>query len=141
MSPRTRRVVQAVLYEVIAVAVVGPILAVLFSESMGSSFALALVLSTVALTWNYIFNGWFERWEARQAIKGRSARRRLLHATGFEGGLVVILTPIMAYWLNTTLFNAFAANLSLLVFFFAYAFAFTWAFDKVFGLPASAATR
>jgi uncharacterized membrane protein len=33
------------------------------------------------------------------------------------------------------------ANLALLVFFFLYAIAFTWAFDRVFGLPASAAKR
>jgi uncharacterized membrane protein len=31
------------------------------------------------------------------------------------------------------------ANLGLLAFFFVYAIAFTWAFDRVFGLPKSAA--
>jgi uncharacterized membrane protein len=31
--------------------------------------------------------------------------------------------------------------LGLLVFFFVYAIAFTWAFDRVFGLPASALGR
>ncbi len=36
---------------------------------------------------------------------------------------------------------AFLANLALLVFFFAYAVGFTWAFDKVFGLPQSAIER
>ena len=34
---------------------------------------------------------------------------------------------------------AFVANLGLLVFIFVYAIAFTWAFARVFGLPASAA--
>ena len=33
----------------------------------------------------------------------------------------------------------FRADLGLLAFFFFYAIAFTWAFDRVFGLPASAA--
>jgi hypothetical protein len=33
---------------------------------------------------------------------------------------------------------AFVANLAVLVFFFVYATAFTWAFDRLFGLPASA---
>lgn len=64
--------------------------------------------------------------------------RRLAHGTGFEGGLTVLLVPVMAYWLETTFLAAFFANLSLLAFFFVYAIGYTWAFDKVFGLPQSA---
>ena len=139
MNPKTRRVVQALLYEAMAVAVVVPALSSLFDEPIGSTIGLAIVMSTIALSWNYIFNGWFEQWESRQKIKGRSLGRRLLHGAGFEGGLVVILVPILAYWLNTSLLSAFMTNLALLVFFFVYALVFTWAFDRVFGLPASAA--
>lgn len=65
--------------------------------------------------------------------------RRLAHGAGFEGGLTLILVPVMALWLNTSPLNAFLANLGLLAFFFIYAIAFTWAFDRVFGLPDSAA--
>jgi uncharacterized membrane protein len=49
-----------------------------------------------------------------------------------------MLVPVMAYWLETTLLNAFLADLGILAFFFVYAIAFTWAFDRVFGLPQSA---
>lgn len=138
MTPRTRRVLQAVLYELFALAAVGPALAWLFDEPMGSTAALTVLMSTIALGWNFVFNGWFERWEARQAVKGRSLRRRVLHGLGFEGGLVVMLVPLMAWWLETTLLQAFIADLGVLAFFFVYAIVFTWAFDKVFGLPASA---
>ncbi|WP_276595332.1 PACE efflux transporter [Roseateles albus] len=139
MNPRTRRVVQAVLYEVFAAAAVGPALALMFEQALSSTLGLAVLMSTVALAWNYLFNGWFERWEARQPIKGRSFKRRLAHGLGFEGGLVVWLVPIMAWWLNTSLLHALVADLGVLVFFFVYALAFTWAFDRVFGLPQSAA--
>jgi uncharacterized membrane protein len=139
MSPITRRVLQAVLYEVIAIAVVGPVLSVAFDEPQGSTFGLAVVLSTIALTWNYVFNWIFERWESRRSVRGRSFARRLAHGAGFEGGLVVILVPVMSLWLDISPAAAFVANLGLLVFFFVYAIAFTWAFDQVFGLPASAA--
>jgi uncharacterized membrane protein len=138
LQPRTRRVLQAVLYEVGAIAVVGPVLALVFDKPTGSTLALAVLLSTIALCWNYLFNGLFERWEARQAVKGRSFARRLAHGTGFEGGLTVLLVPVMAWWLDTTPLAAFLANLGLLAFFFVYAVGFTWAFDRVFGLPASA---
>ncbi|MFN5095718.1 MAG: PACE efflux transporter, partial [Limnohabitans sp.] len=138
MSPSTRRVLQALLYEAIAIAVVGPVLSLAFDKSPTSTFGLAVVLSTVALTWNYVFNWIFERWESRQSVRGRSFARRLAHGAGFEGGLVILLLPVMSLWLDISLLTAFLANLGLLVFFFFYAIAFTWCFDRVFGLPASA---
>jgi uncharacterized membrane protein len=139
MSPTIRRVFQAVLYEVVAIAVVGPALSLAFDKPHASTFGLALVLSTIALTWNYAFNWIFERWESRQTVRGRSFARRLAHGAGFEGGLVIILLPVMSLWLQISPAAAFVANLGLLVFFFVYAIAFTWAFDLMFGLPASAA--
>ena len=139
MSPLVRRVLQAILYEVIAIAFVGPVLSFSFDEPQSSTFGLAVVLSTIALAWNYTFNWMFERWESRQKVRGRSFARRLAHGAGFEGGLVVILVPVMSSWLDISPAAAFVANLGLLVFFFFYAIVFTWAFDRVFGLPASAA--
>ena len=137
MSPIVRRVTQAILYEVFAILLVGPVLSILFGESMRSSIALAIVLSTIALCWNYIFNSIFERWEARQTARHRTFKRRLAHGVGFEVGLVVLLTPVMATWLETMWLEALLANLGLMVFFLIYAVVFTWAFDLVFGSPQS----
>ncbi len=138
MTPTTRRVLQAVLYEVGAIAFVGPVLGLAFEKPASSTFFLAVVLSTIALCWNYVFNALFERWESRQVVKGRSFARRLAHGTGFEGGLTILLVPIMAQWLETTFLAAFIANLGLLAFFFIYAIGYTWLFDRIFGLPQSA---
>lgn len=139
MTPRTRRAVQAILYEIFAIAFVGPVLSFIFDEPPASTIGLAVVLSSIALGWSYLFNTIFEHWESRQAVRGRTFMRRLAHGAGFEGGLTLILVPVMALWLNTSPLNAFLANLGLLAFFFIYAIAFTWVFDRVFGLPDSAA--
>jgi len=72
-------------------------------------------------------------------VRGRSFAGRLAHGAGFEGGLVIILVPVMSMWLVVSPAAAFLANVGLLAFFFVYAIAFRWAFDRVFGLPASAA--
>jgi uncharacterized membrane protein len=138
LSPRARRVLQAVLFEALAVIAVGPALAWRFDEPAGSSFALALLLAAIALGWSLVFNAWFERWEAGRARKGRSWRRRLLHGLGFEGGLVLALVPVMAAWLHTSLWTAFVADLGVTTFYLLYGIAFTWTFDKLFGLPDSA---
>ena len=138
MGPRTRRVVQVALYEAIAIAVVALALALAFDEPASSALGLSVLTSGIAVTWNYLFNTWFERWESRQTVKGRSWQRRVAHGVGFEGGLTVFLVPVMAWWLDTTLWLAFVADFGLLLFFLVYTMAFTWAFDKVFGLPQSA---
>lgn len=138
MSPTRRRVVQAALYEGIAIAVVTPVLALAFSHPPGSAFVLSALMSTIALVWNYVFNSLFERWEAGQIVKGRSLARRIAHGVGFEGGLAMILLPVMACWLHVSLLEALVADLGLLAFFFFYTVGFTWVFDKMFGLPQSA---
>ena len=131
MTPRSRRILQAVLYEVGAIAVVGPVLGFAFGKPASSSFLLALVLSTIALCWNYVFNAAFERWESGQAVKGRSFARRLAHGAGFEGGLTLILVPVMAVWLDTSFLTAFVTNLGLLAFFFLYAIGSGQSEDKI----------
>ncbi len=138
MSPIVRRILQASLYEGIAIAAVTPMLVFAFSHPPGSAFWLSLTMSSIALAWNYLFNTLFERWEARQAVKGRSLARRIAHGIGFEGGLALILAPVMAWWLDITLWAALVADLGLLLFFFVYTVVFTWVFDRIFGLPLSA---
>ena len=137
-SPRTRRAVQAVLYEAIAITFVTPVIAWVFSHPALSAIALSATMSTVALAWNYLFNAAYERWEAKQTIKGRTFTRRVAYGVAYEGGLTLFLIPIMAVWLSITVVEAFIANIGILAFFFVYTIAFTWAFDRVFGLPQSA---
>ncbi|MDP2417994.1 MAG: PACE efflux transporter [Hydrogenophaga sp.] len=138
LSPRNRRIVQAVLYETFAIACVAPMLMLVFGQSPMSSLGLSVTMSSIALVWNYTFNFLFERWESGQAIKGRSWRRRAAHGLGFEGGLALILVPVMAGWLGITWWQAFVADLGILLFFLVYTVVFTWVFDRVFGLPQSA---
>lgn len=117
---------------------VTPILSFAFDAEVSSTLPLSVLMATIALSWNYVFNALFERWEKKQTTKGRSWQRRLAHGAGFEGGLVLVLVPLTAYWLSISLWQALLAEIGLLLTFFIYAIVFTWAFDKVFGLPASA---
>lgn len=135
MQGMSRRVLQALLYEGIAVLCVGPLLNLFFHQGMGYSTALAVIISVVALGWNLLFNLVFEHWERHQRHPARTPARRVLHAAGFEGGLVVMLVPLMAAWLGIGLWQALAADLGLFGFFFLYALVFQLGFDRVFGVP------
>ncbi|WP_255593912.1 PACE efflux transporter [Acidovorax sp. sic0104] len=133
-----RRVIYVTLYELIAIAAATLGLAVLTGQGAGHSSVVAVAASAIAIVWNIVFNWAFERWESRQAVRGRSMARRVAHAIGFEGGLVFTLVPLFAWWFGVSLWTAFVMDLGLIVFFLCYTFVFNWGFDRIFGLPASA---
>jgi uncharacterized membrane protein len=133
-----RRIVFVTLYELIAIVATSAGLAAFSDSGLQRAGVAAVVSSAVAVVWNVVFNTLFERWEARQTVRGRSLARRAAHAIGFEGGLVVTLVPFFAWWLDITLWQAFVLDLGLLLFFLVYTFVFNWVFDRIFGLPASA---
>ncbi len=122
------RVLHALLYEVCAMALLVPLAALALQKNMLHMGALALMMSTVAMLWNMVFNALFEcieryfRWQ-------RTAVVRCLHALGFEGGLVVVLVPLAAWWLSISLWQALLLDLGLILFFLPYTLAFNWLYD------------
>lgn len=138
MQGMKRRIVYVVLFEVIAIAVTGVALAASSDRPAGAAWGAAVGSSAIAMLWNLAYNALFERWEARQARKGRGFWRRVVHAIGFELGLIVLLVPLFAVALQVSLWQALVYDIGLTVFFLVYAFVFNLAFDRVFGLPAAA---
>ncbi|SCW52444.1 MULTISPECIES: PACE efflux transporter [unclassified Pseudomonas] len=138
MQGTPRKILQAILYEAGGVLFVAPALALTYEQGMGYSTLLSLVISAVALAWNMLFNGLFEWWERRQPSRHRNWKRRLIHSLGFEGGLTLILTPVIGAWLGISLWLALVTNLGLFMFFFFYALVFQWGFDRMFDVPLSA---
>ena len=69
--------------------------------------------------------------ERRQESQTRTLPRRAAHALGFEGGLFLLLLPLVAWILQVSLLQAFTLEVGLLVFFLAYTFGFAWLFDTV----------
>lgn len=132
-----RKVVYVSLYEGFAIVASTLGLAGISGHGVQDAGMVAVATSAIAVVWNLVFNTLFECWEARQTVRGRSVARRVAHAIGFEGGLTVVFVPLMAWWFDTTLWQALLLDIGLLVFFLLYTFAFNWMFDRAFGLPAS----
>ena len=139
MQGLKRKLVYVSLYELFAVGLTSAGLTLLEGSSPGHAGVAAVASSAIALLWNLVYTHLFEAWEARQATRGRSLRRRVAHAVGFEGGLIVMLVPLFAWWLDISLWQALLLDFGLIVFFLVYTFVFNLAFDRLFGLPASAA--
>jgi uncharacterized membrane protein len=137
MQGAKRKLVFVTSFEAIAIAFNTLILSAL-GHSASHSTGLAIASSTVAMLWNLCWNSAFEFWEARRKDRTRTVFRRILHAAGFEMGLLGMLVPLFAYALDIPLVEALVLNVGLVMFFLIYTFTFNLAFDKIFGLPLSA---
>jgi uncharacterized membrane protein len=133
-----RKLVYVTAYEIIGMAISALGLALLSGHAPSSTGPLAVVITTIAVSWNFIYNYLFEWWESRPASRTRTLKRRILHAVGFQLTLVVYLIPLIAWWMGITLWQALLLDMALIVIIPCYTFLFNWAFDKLFGLPASA---
>lgn len=138
MRPALRKIIYALSFETLGVAVASLTLLAMSGATASQSVALSMIGATVALGWSYVYNSLFEAWETRRQRRGRSWSQRILHALVFEAGLVVILAPVMAWWLSVGLIEAISYEAGLIAIFITYTYVFTWAFDRIFGLPASA---
>ncbi|CAI0973095.1 Predicted membrane protein [Serratia entomophila] len=133
-----RKLVYVTAYEIIGMTISALGLALLSGHAPSSTGPLAVVITSIAVSWNFIYNYLFEGWESRQASRARTLKRRVLHAVGFQLTLVVFLIPLIAWWMGITLWQALLLDMALIIIIPCYTFLFNWAFDKLFGLPASA---
>ncbi|OWY40149.1 hypothetical protein CEK28_05295 [Xenophilus sp. AP218F] len=124
------RILHAVLYELCAMLILAPLAALAMGTSLGHMGALALMMSTVAMLWNMVFNALFERVERACAWR-RTVAVRSLHALLFEGGLVVMLVPLAAWWLGVSYWRAFLLDLGFFAFFLPYTYVFNWLYDHL----------
>lgn len=136
-----RKLLYVTVFEAIAIVICTVGFAFQSGKSLAYAGALSVVTSAIAVLWNLLFTNLFEAWEAKQATGGRSVKRRVAHAVFFEAGLLLILVPLTAAWLDISLARALFLNVGLAAFFLVYTFVFNWGFDRIFGLPASAQKR
>ena len=82
------------------------------------------------MLWNMIYNALFERVEKKIGFK-RTVPVRIAHAVGFEGGLVVVVVLLAAWWLSISYWDAFLLELGLIAFFLPYTYVYNLVYDKV----------
>ena len=126
----TERVFQAVGFELLAIVICTPLLAWVMDKPMLDMGVVTMAIAALALAWNVLFNGMFERLLTRLAIV-RTAWVRVVHALLFEGGLVALGVPLIAWWLDISLWQAFVLDIGVLLFFLPYTYVYHWVYDVI----------
>ncbi|WP_430335966.1 PACE efflux transporter [Rhodococcus sp. ACT016] len=133
-----RKLVYVSGYEILGLLIGTAVMTLLTGEPADTTGVLAIMITAVATSWNLAFNYLFEAWESRQRDRTRTVRRRILHALAFQMTLVCFLIPLIAWWLDRSLFEAFLLDLVFIAYIPVYTFAYNWTFDTIFEVPASA---
>ncbi|NAR17757.1 chlorhexidine efflux PACE transporter AceI [Acinetobacter haemolyticus] len=125
-----RRLIHAIVYEVILLVIIAIALSFIFDMPMEVTGILGVFMAVVSVIWNMIFNNYFEKIEHKYNWE-RTVPVRILHAVGFEGGLLIATVPMIAYMMNMTIVEAFILDIGLTLCILVYTFIFQWCYDTV----------
>ncbi|GAB6261497.1 PACE efflux transporter [Photobacterium sp. R1] len=135
------RVRHAIGFEGIALVLITLVLSYGFGFEMAHIGILGVVFSVIATVWNYAYNLLFDHAMLRYSGQlQKNTKHRFVHALGFELSLLWITLPIMAWWLDISLWAALVMDLGLVVFYLIYAYLYNLAYDRVFPLPETVGT-
>ena len=135
MQGMKRRVIHTLSFEFIGLIIAVPLFAWVFDAGLEHIGIMTVIMSLIAMVWNMTFNKLFELWEVRQTSQHRNIKRRVMHALGFEGGLLVATLPLIAWWMQMNVWQALLTDVGFMLFFLVYGLVFNWGFDRVFGQP------
>ena len=125
-----RRIIHAISYEFFLLLMIAISFSFIFDVPMEVAGTLGIIMAVTSVIWNMVFNHYFEKVEAKYQWK-RTVKVRILHAVGFEGGLMLATIPMVAYVMNMTLIQAFIVDFALTMSILVYTFIFQWCYDYV----------
>ena len=125
-----RRIIHALSYEVILLVIIAIALSFIFDVPMEVTGSLGIAMAVTSVVWNMIFNHFFEKFEHMHQLK-RTIKVRILHAIGFEGGLMLATIPMVAYAMNMIIWQAIVLDFGLTMCILIYTFIFQWCYDHL----------
>nr|WP_086939176.1 PACE efflux transporter [Thaumasiovibrio occultus] len=124
------RIFHAVVFELVALAIIVPISALLTGNKSSDMAMVGIALSLSAVIWNYIYNFYFDKWCGADRTQ-RGLWMRIGHTIGFECGLIIVTIPALSWFLGITLLQAIILEAGFLAFFMVYSVLFNWVYDKL----------
>ena len=125
-----RRLVHALSYEIILLIIIAIALSFIFEVPLEVTGTLGVAMAVTSVFWNMVFNHFFEKFERKYKLR-RTIAVRLLHAVGFEGGLLLATVPMVAYAMQMTIWHALVLDFGMTMCILVYTFIFQWCYDLI----------
>lgn len=124
------RIIQAVLFEAGAVLLGLVIMKFIPHEGEGEPLLVMVLISLVAMLWNFIFNWVFDKFVPGDRL-ARGPLIRSIHAVLFEGLLLAATVPMIMYFMNMSFMMALTADISITLAILVYTYVYNWVYDHV----------
>lgn len=128
-------------FETIGLLIFAPLASWVFDYELHLMGVIAIVGSIIATIWNFIYNLGFDhamlKWHGSVH---KTLLIRVFHAFLFEGGLLLLFMPMIAWYLGISLWEAFIMDIAMASFYVVYAFIYNWLYDQIFPIPNSDST-
>ena len=137
------RIRYAVLFELILISVMTICGSIFLDRQVFDIGLLMAVLSLKAMLVGFIYNWLFDQMDVRanRIPTERSFAGRVVHAVGFEFGLVLTSLPIVMWWLGLTILQALMMDIIVTSMVVIYTMMFGWVYDKLFPISQTSACR
>jgi uncharacterized membrane protein len=144
-SPKLRspldRVRQVAMFEIGGLLLISPPFIWLSGVPLVDSLGLLALIAAIAAVWNALYNTSFDWVEGRltgRTADQRPALMRVVHASGFELGLLLVSLPVVMAWTGMSWLQALVADIGLAAAYVVYAYVFNLGYDRVFPVSQSA---
>ncbi|MEZ9070772.1 PACE efflux transporter [Vibrio splendidus] len=124
------RILHMVLFELVALVLMAGLATYIVGGGAVKMAGLAVSLSLIAMTWNYVYNYGYDKIYGTDRSK-RTKKTRILHGLGFELGLMLVSFPLLMWVLQLDFWTVLVMDIGIVIFFVLYAIAFNWAYDSV----------
>lgn len=130
MMSLKERIFHAILFEILAIILTVVGLSYFTTHQTGLLTGVVIAISVIAMLWNMLFNWIFDQYFTAPR-ETRNFKIRMLHTLLFEGGLLCMTLPLVAYVLNINLWQAFLLDLAMTLFIIVYTLIFNWCYDHL----------
>ena len=124
------RIFHCLLFELTAILMFVPLSMWVTGEGAMSMSGLAISLSLLAMSWNYLFNVLFDRWFGYDRIN-RTLKVRVLHSVLFEVVLTFSAIPLIMWWTKLDLWTVILLDIGAVLFFLVFTVVFNWCYDHL----------
>ena len=129
------------MFEIGGLLLISPPFIWLSGVPLVDSLGLLALIAAIAAVWNALYNTSFDWVEGRltgRTADQRPALMRVVHASGFGLGLLLVSLPVVMAWTGMSWLQALVADIGLAAAYVVYAYVFNLGYDRVFPVSQSA---
>ncbi|WP_321493108.1 PACE efflux transporter [uncultured Desulfobacter sp.] len=137
MRSNLDRLRHSIIFESVLLLLTVLILKDLFNQPATHIGGFGIVMSLMAMVWNYFYNCAFDHALIffKHPLYPRAFKLRVFHTVCFEGGFMLVSVPFTMVWMRFTFIQALTMDIAFTMAVLTFTLVFNYAYDVIFPVP------